>query len=150
MIFSDTARKFFFKIFPFVERYNSLRQFVKFCIVGLTNASIDFLSYVVATRFFHIYFLLANVISFAIAVSWSFFWNRRWTFRNTITDPVTLKKQYSKFFFINIVGLAIQTLLLYWLVQHWHFNDLIVKAATIIVVAFWNFSLSKLWVFRVR
>lgn len=141
------SKRFFYRIFPFLERYQHVRQFIKFCIVGATNVTVDLFVYIMATRFFLVYFVYANIISFIAAVSWSFFWNRRWTFRYKVAE--TLKEQYVKFFVINITGAAVQTTLLYIFVEKFSFPDLYVKFSVMVFVAFWNFFMTKFWVFRI-
>lgn len=120
------------------------KQFIKFCLVGLSNLVIDFSVYFLMTRVFHLYFVLANLISFSFAVSWSFWLNKKWTFRNDARDY----QQYLKFFIINISGMIWQTTLLYLLVTLAHWHDLIAKGLAVVIVTFWNFSLSRWWAFR--
>lgn len=137
-----------YRVFPFVERYHSLRQFIKFCIVGSSNGLVDFSVYLAATRFFHVHYIVANFISFIFAVSWSFYWNSRWTFQSRW--EVDLQKQYVKFFIINCIGVLLQTTALYIFVEHAGFDDISVKAVAIVGIAFWNFTLSRFWVFKKR
>lgn len=132
-----------FSILP--SRHHALaEQFIKFCLVGFSNLVIDFSVYFFATRVFHLYFVLANVCSFAVAISWSFWLNKRWTFRNDNRDY----RQYLKFFIINVSGMLWQTTLLYLLVTVWRWHDLLAKGLAVVIVTFWNFSLSRWWAFR--
>jgi len=121
------------------------RQFAKFCFFGLINAGIDFLIYLALTRIFNLYFVLANVGSFTIAVTTSFLMNKKWTFRDTGGDHV---KKYIKFVITNLTGLAIGTTVLYLLVTYLGFYDVTAKIVAIVIAAFWNFGASKYWTFR--
>jgi len=141
-------KNFFYNHIPFLERYRSVRQFMKFCAIGSTNVVIDFTIYFTLTRFFHIYYIIANFGSFFVAVSWSFYMNKRWTFRHL--DSQFLKERFVKFFITNAIGVSIQTLLLYSFVTYGHFHDLVAKGAAIVIATFWNFLVSKYWVFKIR
>lgn len=143
----EKSKALLYKYFPFLDRYRSFRQFVKFCVIGMTNVCIDFLVYIILTRFFHLYFVLANLGSFAIAVSWSFYMNKNWTFKDFLGEK--LREKYIKFFVTNAIGVSIQTLLLYCFVVYMHWNDIISKALAVVIVVFWNFFVSKYWVFRI-
>ena len=126
-------------------RYQPLiRQFIKFCLVGLTNLVFDFSVYFFLTRFLHLYFVLANVFSFTVAVTWSFWLNKHWTFKNHLKD---YQRQYLRFFITNILGMIWQTSLLYLLVTVAGWHDLVAKALAVVLVAFWNFGLSRWWAF---
>ena len=142
------GRSWLFRLVPFLERQHALRQFVKFCIVGVSNVVLDFVVYIILTRFFNIYYLLANAGSFLVAVTWSFFLNKNWTFRARLGENV--REKYIKFFAANVVGIIIQTLLFYMFVEKIHMHDLLGKAASIVLVVFWNFTFSKYWVFKIR
>ena len=144
----DFVKKMVYRVFPFLGRYHNFRLFVKFCLVGSTNVLLDMSTYIVATRFFHIYFIYASIISFVVAVTWSFFINRRWTFQDAMNSETNRK--YIKFFTVNTIGAIIQIYVLYIFVEMFYWNDIVVKAHTIVIIAFWNFSLSRIWVFRVK
>jgi len=124
----------------------TIRQMIKFNIIGLSNFILDFSVYYFLTRdfaFWQHYYVLANAVSFAVAVTWSFFWNKYWTFRAGGRSY----KQYVKFFTVYLISLMLSTLLLYWTVEYWHWLDLISKFVIAMVVMFWNFFMNKYWAF---
>lgn len=132
----------------FFSRFPVFGQFIKFCLVGITNVIIDFSVYIGLTRlieFFRIHYLIASLISFSLAVSWSFFVNRAWTFKN---KQKSVYSQYFKFFLVSAIGLLLHTLVLYILVDYFGFYDILAKAIAVVLVTFWNFSLNKFWTFN--
>ena len=140
-----SIRKKIYFYFPLLDRYHTLKQFIKFTLVGTTNSAIDFSVYLILTRFFSVHLILANFCSFSIAVTWSFFINKKWTFRNTHGDHA---KQYIKFFITNTIGIIIQTLILSVFVYVFKVHDVLGKLIAIVITSFWNFSISKIWTFR--
>ena len=89
-------------------RFPVLRQFVKFGIVGGLNSMLDLgilnlliHSTGVATG---LYFSFFKTVSFSIAVTNSYFWNKYWTFHSEET-PRTV--EFFKFLMVNLVGLGI-------------------------------------------
>jgi putative flippase GtrA len=131
-----------------LSRNQRVREFYKFAIVGISNTLIDFAIYFLLTRFtvfFGEHIIYANVISFSVAVTNSYFWNRRWTFRSIDQRRV---QQYIKFVIVNCIGLGINSGLLYIFAYEFHIHDLLGKALAVIVTLFWNFLINRLWVFR--
>lgn len=122
-----------------------LKQFVKFCLVGLFNVLVDFTVYLALTRLLGLYFILANFGSFTVGVTVSFLINKKITFKDNGNEQA---KKYFKFFIANGIGLLINTTLLYLFFTYGGFNDLIAKIFAIILTTFWNFNISKYWVFR--
>lgn len=120
-------------------------QFAKFAVVGVFNTAIDFAVYLVLTRIFGLYFLLANIISVITAMTFSFFINKKWTFRNA---DHRVKTQYLKFAVINLGSLILNNVFVYLFIQSWHLYDLLAKFIVIVITLNWNFWLNKYWTFR--
>jgi len=134
------------KIWP---RYPSLKQFFKFGAVGVLNTATDFIVYFSLTRginWFGHYYLVANAISFSIAVTQSFFINKYWTFQDTEKNNASF--QYFKFFLANVLTLSINQLILYLLVDGFGIYDLFGKILIIVTYTAMNFTLFKFWVFK--
>lgn len=121
-------------------------QFFIFCIIGTLNTVLDFFLYYVFTRLLDIYFIVANIISFALVSLMSFFLNKRWTFRD---QNHRIHLQYMKFLTVVTLGLLLNTSLLYVFVRWLHISDLVAKAFAVGVVLFWNFGMNKLWTFSI-
>ncbi|OGY79232.1 MAG: hypothetical protein A3B74_00040 [Candidatus Kerfeldbacteria bacterium RIFCSPHIGHO2_02_FULL_42_14] len=126
------------------DRSPSFVQFFIFCIIGTLNTLTDFTFYYLLTRALHIYFIAANIISFALVSIMSFFLNKRWTFRD---QGPKVHIQYMKFLTVVTFGLLLNTGLLYIFVRWLHIPDLIAKALAVGIVLFWNFGMNKLWTF---
>ncbi|MBI4093011.1 MAG: GtrA family protein [Candidatus Kerfeldbacteria bacterium] len=121
-----------------------IRQFVKFGIVGVTNTLTSIGIYTLLTRPFHLDPLLANIPTFLIAVTQSFFLNSRWTFRWQEGSSI---RQYSKFLTINLLGLALSESFLFFFHRLLNIHDFVAFLMTITVVVFWNFSANRTWTF---
>ncbi|KKQ18707.1 MAG: GtrA family protein [Berkelbacteria bacterium GW2011_GWA1_36_9] len=122
-----------------------VRQFVKFGLVGLSSATIDWAIYLGLTRFFGFYYIIAKIISFLFAVINSYTWNRRWTFRST---ELRRTRQFTKFLVVSGVGLALNTLIMIIVVEKFHLSDIYGLILATGIVTFWNFTINKLWTFK--
>jgi putative flippase GtrA len=146
-----------------------LERFVKFAIVGVIGAMVDFAVLNIMKRVFEsiglgvgwggqlgphqIQLIAANVISFSAAVLSNFTWNRLWTFPESRERPVG--SQLGQFAIVNIIGLGINTVILVVLDQYvfQHLVDVrlsynLAKAVAIGVVLFWNFGANRMWTYR--
>lgn len=131
-------------------------QFVKFCVVGLSNLLIDYSISYVLTFHFKLWWVLAQMISFSVAVTNSFFWNRRWTFQ--AHGGNNHKQQYAMFFTVNIIGLvlnlAIMKAVFFAFTGSWHgqppekIDWVIAKMSATVIVVLWNFLANKHWTFK--
>jgi putative flippase GtrA len=134
----------------------AIRQFIKYCIVGCCNFALDFSIVLVLAYEFDLLLPIATTISFVVAVSNSFYWNSRWTFKALYPDQK--KRQYVMFVAINVVGLLLRlgivTFVSWVLTGHSAEKNppkAVAATATLIatvVVVFWNFLANKRWTFK--
>ena len=131
-----------------LAKYPAAKQFAKFVMVGLVNTAIDFFIYFSLTRgtdFFERHLLSANIIAFSIAATNSFFWNKKWTFRD---QGKNYHVQYSKFLIVSIGGLLLSQGIFVLGVHYLKISDIITKLAAVVIITFWNFALNKWWTFK--
>jgi putative flippase GtrA len=127
-----------------IER-RGVRQFVKFGVVGASSTAIDWALYLVMTRFLGVFYLIAKIISFAVSVINSYIWNRRWTFRSK--EPKKLH-EFSKFMMVALIGLGLNTLIMFLAVEKFKLHDIIGLALATAIVMSWNFIANKYFTFK--
>ena len=132
-------------------------QLIKFAIVGFANTAVDFgiLNLLMATSGIYsgknIFFL--NSISFIVAVTHSFFWNKFWTFKVKKTEAT---KEFLQFLIVSIVGLLINGGIVYmittWFQPMFGMSEVswanAGKIAATVVSLVWNFIGYKFIVFK--
>ena len=120
-------------------------KFLKFGIVGASGMIVDFSLTYLFKEIVKIQKYVANAIGFTVAVITNYFLNRIWTFRDT-TPEVTI--QFIKFFIISLIGLGINTFILYIFVNNYKKNFYLSKLFAIGVVMVWNFSINLIFTFK--
>ncbi len=113
-----------------------LLKFLKFGIVGFSGLFVDFGITYITKEWLKVPKYLANAIGFSVAASTNYILNRIWTFQSH--DP-EIVLEFSLFFGISLIGLAINTLILWTLVSKFKFNFYLSKLFAIGVVTIWNF-----------
>ena len=87
----------------------SVMQLVKFSVIGTLNTLLDYILFWIFLNYFHIDKNLSQIMSYTIAMSSSFFMNKRWTF----SQKGKLKSQYIiKFAVINLCALILSITLI--------------------------------------
>ena len=129
-------------------------QFIKFGIVGLSNTIISYVIYVVSLLFMQKYqmlpktdYLVAQFFGFVLSVLWSFYWNRRFVFKEgaeKVSWPVALLKTYASYAF---TGILLNSILSFLWVEYLHIPKLIAPVINLLVSVPLNFILNKFWAF---
>ena len=122
-----------------------LLKFLKFGVVGFSGVFVDFGITYLAKEKLHIQKYVANAIGFTTAASSNYYLNRVWTFEST--NP-TIGLEYTEFLIISLIGLAINTFILWILVSKFRMNFYVAKIFAIIVVTIWNFFANVLITFN--
>ncbi|MFK5855956.1 MAG: GtrA family protein [Bacteroidota bacterium] len=111
-------------------------KFIKFGIVGFSGLFIDFGITYLAKEKFKIPKYISNAIGFVLAATSNYYLNRVWTFQSKNPEVMV---EFTEFFLISLVGLAVNTLLLWILVSKFKVNFYLAKVFAIGFVTLWNF-----------
>lgn len=128
----------------FLKR-KTIRQMLKFAVVGTINVGVDWGIYAVLTRGFKIPKIPSRISSSIIALCSSYILNRRWTFKSNDRNYAA---EAIKFLIINGLGIIFNNLIFAFLVKKLNVFDLYALAIGTVIVFFWNFLLTKHWAFR--
>ncbi len=85
--------------------HRTLRQLVKFGLVGATGFVINVSVFAFCLRVLDVHYRIAYVIAFCVAVTNNFVWNRVWTFRHQ-KDDSHVAMQGARFFAVSLVAAA--------------------------------------------
>lgn len=140
--------------FLLAGKSESFVQFVKFCIVGLSNTAVAyFLNIAILIMLkdaeWRWDYIFANVSSFTISIFWSFFWNNKYVFKEKPDEQRNKWKALGKTFLsYGFTGYILSSILLFVLVDVFEISKYIAPLLTLIITVPVNFLLNKLWAFR--
>lgn len=137
-------------------------RFLKFAVVGVIGAVIDFGVMNLLTQAGSMPLVPAGTISFICAVTSNFVWNRYWTYPDSRSRP--LARQLVMFFAVNIAGVAIRIPILHFieppllqLVERMGMgssmsSEFLAKNLTLAlavgIVMLWNFFVNRYWTYN--
>lgn len=137
-------------------------RFLKFAVVGVIGAVIDFGTMNLLTQVGNMPLVSAGTISFVCAIISNFIWNRFWTYPDSRSRPIA--RQLSMFFAVNIAGVAIRIPILHFieppffrLVSGMNIRaplspELLAKNLTLAlavgIVMLWNFFVNRYWTYN--
>jgi putative flippase GtrA len=121
-----------------------LIKFMKFGAVGATGVVVDFSFTWLSKEKANIQKYISNAIGFTLAASSNYFLNRWWTFHSNNPE---LAIEYSRFLFFSIIGLGMNTAIIWFLVTKRSHNFYISKLFAIGIVTVWNFFINLAFTF---
>ncbi len=147
----------------FLKNEKERTRFLKFCVVGIIGAVVDFGVMNLLLHFTQFSSRTASTISFIAAVISNYLWNHFWAYPDSRKKSAARK--LIQFFLVSIIGLGIRYLLfltieppILQLSQRIIPADFIVSPATvghnvtlvisILVVLIWNFIGNRFWTYN--
>lgn len=140
------------------KRFPTIFQFGKYATVGFANAGVDFgvLNFLMwMTRIYSgKWILLLNSVSFVIAVTHSYIWNKYWSFR--ARGQTDVSKQFIVFIIVTVIGAVVSGGIVYGVTTFISplFSFSLVRWANVakvlasVIAILWNFIGYKFIVFK--
>lgn len=120
---------------------NLLIQIFKFVIVGGIATLIDFILLFVFKELIHLQVIVSNTLSFCISLIYNYIASVKWVFDvNREKDP---KKNFLIFLIFSIIGLVINDLIMYLLINK--LSTFISKIIATAIVMVFNFITRKMF-----
>lgn len=146
-----------------MKLFTKNNRFFKFALVGISGTIVDFFFFNIFSVLLGIPAILSSIFSFSIAVFNNFYWNRVWTYPETM--KMNLVDQLIKFGTVSVLGLLIRTPMFAIIegpiirfisdvlsfgssVSPELIGHNVALATVIIVVLFWNYFVNRLWTYR--
>lgn len=132
---------------PFYLKHKEMLLYLFF---GGCTFLVSMISYTIADIIFEINELIANLISWVLAVVFAFFTNRVWVFQGKTDSAKSFGIQMLNFFCGRLTTLAVEELIILVFITIFEFNSILIKTLAQIIVIVLNYIISKFWVFRKR
>lgn len=137
-----------------VEYHQENMQFIKFCLVGITNTLLAYVINIIALLFMESHdvpfdYVIANLIAFFLSVLWSFYLNSKFTFQMQFEAQRAfwgaLVRTYISY---SVTGILLFNLLSFFLIDICNFSKFYVPLINLTITVPLNFVLNKFWAFN--
>ena len=120
-----------------------IKQILKFGVVGGIAFVIDYALLYALTEFVGIHYLISSIISFSVSVIFNYILSVKWVFD-------VKKKQGTKefiiFIILSVIGLGINSLIMYLMVDTLKIHYMISKLVSTFIVMVYNFITRKIFI----
>lgn len=124
------------------------RETIVYAIAGLLTTAVNLATYYILCYWVIIDHLVANIIAWMAAVTFAYFVNAGWVFRDKKSSVKDELSKMLKFFLARIFSLGVEEGGLFLFVNLLSFNNMVVKAGLAFIVIVINYIWSKFYVFN--
>jgi len=126
-----------------LRRPDNWLELCRYCTVGASGYIVNLVVFKIALDYLP--YLAAFTVAFVIAATSNFAWNRLWAFRVKHGVP---HHQYARFLTVSLIALAIDLVMLAFLVEQLGMQKVQAAAIAIVIATPISFLGNKLWSFR--
>ena len=120
------------------------RNFIIYAIIGISGATLDYLTFVAMMKWLPLHYLLNNAISTSLGITNNFFLNAHFNFG--VRDLMI--RRFISFYSVGLIGMAVASGLLLVMVDLMGFIPEISKLVVIFVIVVLQYNLNKRISFR--
>ena len=154
-----TAIAAFFRLLHIPLKENTLQslvQFVKFGLVGVTNTAVSYVVNILVLKLLQPYhlswdYVAGNVVAFLLSVLWSFYWNNKYVFRKGEGQKRNLGKALLKTYVAyGLTGIVLANVLSWVWINVFGISKYVAPLVNLVISIPLNFIINKFWAFRTQ
>lgn len=138
------------------DTLNSLVQFVKFGLVGVTNTALSYVINILVLKLLQPYhlpwdYVAGNVVAFVLSVLWSFYWNNKYVFRKGEGQTRSLGRALLKTYVAyGLTGIVLANILSWVWINVFGISKYVAPLINLVISIPLNFIINKFWAFRTQ
>ncbi len=121
------------------------RSFFRYAIVGLLGAAVHLFILTVLVEWIHWDPIVSSIAGFLVVLTLSYWLNVKWSFEHAQQSH---RKAIFRYTFVSVLGLYLNTLIMFCLVNRLGIWYLLGQAIATLIVPIHNFLLNFYWTFR--
>lgn len=130
------------------DLYKKYEDVILYLFFGGCTFLVCMISYYICATPLGMNYMVANIISWIIAVLFAYITNRIFVFKSTVTGFAGILKELWMFVACRLSTGVMEIVIMFVGVSLLHINDLLVKGVAQVLVILSNYVLSKLIIFR--
>ena len=124
------------------------RELISYVFWGVMTTAVNYVTYLLLTKGFHVYYLTSNVIAWTVSVLFAYFVNKLFVFQSRDWAWRVALRELWQMVASRIFSLGLETGILWLFVEKLLLNEFIVKLAANVLVVIVNYVLSKFIIFN--
>lgn len=128
-----------------IKLYKKYKEIINYGIFGVLTTLVNIFSYYMCAKVFGIQYLVSNVIAIILSILFAYITNRLFVFESKNKNII---KEILLFFYYRLLSSVIDIAIMFIFVSVLHFDDMIIKIISNVVVILLNYIFSKLFIFK--
>ena len=132
------------------ELYNRYKDFIPYIFFGAVTTIVNVAAYWIFSHLLHLKVMPSTILAWFFAVYTAYITNRKWVFYSEENSKKGILREMISFFACRLTTGFIDWACMYIFVDLIHFNDVVIKILSNIIVIILNYAASRLLIFKKR
>lgn len=133
------------KINELIKKYKDL---IPYLIFGVCTTIVNIVVYAICARGLGISTVASTIIAWILSVAFAYFTNRKWVFKSEAKTWKAILREATYFVACRLATGIMDVVIMWLFVDVLHWNDILVKIASNVLVVIVNYIASKFFIFR--
>jgi len=121
---------------------NIIREFFSYFWVAIVAFLVNYLCLYILSDFLRINYIISNIISFIFGLTINYILSKKYVFKS---GNINKKTEFMIYAFIGVIGLLIDTCVLWFFTEKVHIYHMISKVISTGITFIWNFAARKIF-----
>ena len=130
------------------ELYKKYKEIIMYLIFGGLTTLVNIVAYFILARLLNIETVASTIIALIVSILFAYITNKIFVFESKTNNKKDLLREMISFFACRALSGVMDVAIMYVTVDLWHFNDIIMKIISNIIVIIVNYVFSKLIIFK--
>lgn len=128
--------------------FKKYREYILYVFFGGLTTLVNIASYAILAHPLHIGTVPSTAVAWLLGVIFAYVTNKIWVFESKRTDFRSIAKEFISFFACRLFSGLVDLGIMWLFVDVLHFNDILIKIISNIIVIIINYVASKCFVFK--
>ena len=130
------------------ELYKKYKEIIMYLIFGGLTTLVNIVAYFILARLLNIETVASTIIALIVSILFAYITNKIFVFESKTNNKKDLLREMISFFACRALSGVMDVAIMYVTVDLWHFNDIIMKIISNIILFIVNYVFSKLIIFK--
>lgn len=130
------------------ELLKKYKDMILYIVFGVLTTVVNILVFYISSHMLNLPTTVSTVIAWFLSVLFAYLTNRKWVFDSQVNNSKEFVKEIISFYVSRAATGAIDLLCMFVFVDVLHFNDVLIKTASNILVVILNYVASKWIIFK--
>lgn len=121
---------------------------ISYLFFGVCTTLVNIAVYGICSKFWHLGTIESTFTAWVLAVVFAYVTNRKWVFKSKARGTSAIVKEICSFFICRMLTGLLDIAVMYIFVDKLHFEGMIIKAASNVLVVVVNYIASKFVIFK--